>query len=482
MENVKKIVFVISLLLVNVGFSQQKFYKVYGGTGYDRGYGILQLKDSGYAICGTTSSIVDAPSQAYVSRLDKAGNILWAKSIGGTESEEARDITKSGKGNFFVSGFSTSGVSSNFDAYTFFIDTNGLLIWEKQLDFGGWEQWNDGVELKDSSVFLVGKSESTTSSENSHILARINRSGDTLFTKKITYSSASNLTGVWRYTDTSVVVCGSVFNQDSLKRKAYLAVFNINGALIWEKQYGIHGEFVLNDVTMRGTEIFACGAHPIGATSAEFNIMTNFTGVLINGYEITDTHVTRNICLANTTTLGPGFFVGYQKENSSFPTFVNGEDMFIGKYDSGLFWNYAEGYSGIGQDQTNEIASTIDGSAVAIGYHTTVGELSNTIYVIKLGPDLSYPVHTASSVYNVATIENLDNSQVSIYPNPFSDFIQIEIDQESKLSIVSLNGDVLMDKTIQISEKLDLSNLTNGIYFLKLVSENGTVIHKIQKQ
>jgi hypothetical protein len=482
MENVKKIVVILSLLLVNVGFSQQKFYKVYGGTGYDRGYGILQLKDSGYAICGTTSSIVDAPSQAYVSRMDKAGNILWATAIGGTESEEARDITKSGKGNFFVSGFSTSGVSSNFDAYTFFIDTNGLLIWEKRIDFGGWEQWNEGVELKDSTVFLVGKSESTTSSSNAHILARINQTGDTLFTKKIPYTGASNLTGVWKYTDTSVVVCGSVFNQDSLKRKAYLAVYHNNGTLIWEKQYGIHGEFVLNDITMRGTEIFACGTHPIGATSAEFNLMTNFTGDLIYGFEITDSHVTKNLCLANTTTSGNGFIVGFQKENASFPTFVNGEDTYIGRYDGGLFWNYAEGYSGIGQDQTNEIASTLDGSAVAIGYHTTVGELSNTIFVIKLGPDLSYPTHTASSVFNVATIEDLVDSQVSVYPNPFSDFIQIEIEHESKLSIVSLNGEVLMNKTIQSSEKIDLSNLTNGMYIVKLVSENGTFIHKIQKQ
>ena len=151
---------------------------------------------------------------------------MWSKSIGGTESEEARDITKSGKGNYFVSGFSTSGISSNFDGYTFFIDTNGLLIWEKQLDFGGWEQWNDGVELKDSSVFLVGKSESTTSSSNAHILARINQSGDTLFTKKISYPGASNLTGVWRYTDTSVVVCGSVFQSRFIEKKSLFSCFS----------------------------------------------------------------------------------------------------------------------------------------------------------------------------------------------------------------------------------------------------------------
>ena len=272
------------------------------------------------------------------------------------------------------------------------------------------------------------------------------------------------------------------FNQDSLKRKAYLAVFHNNGSLIWEKQYGIHGEFVLNDITMRGTEIFACGSHPIGVTSAEFNLVTNFTGNLIYGYEITDSHVTKNLCLANTTATGPGFFVGYQKENASFPTFVDGEDMFIGRYDGGLFWNYGEGYSGIGQDQTNEIASTLDGSAVAIGYHTTIGELSNTIFVIKLGPDLSYPSHTAPSIFNVASIDNFEHSQVSIYPNPFSEFLQIDCDIKCELSILTINGELVLNKTIDSSEKLDLSVFSSGIYILKLVSENGTFIQKIQKQ
>lgn len=481
MEIVKKISFFLLLMVCNTGFSQQKFYKLYGGTGYDRGYGITQLKDSGYAICGTTSSIVDEPSQAYVSRLDKAGNILWAKSIGGSESEEARDITKSGKGNFFVSGFSTSGVSANFDAYTFFIDTSGTLIWEKRLDFGGWEQWNDGVQLADSSIFLVGKSESTTSSANSHILARLKQNGDTVFTKKVDFTGASNLTGIWNYTDTSVVVCGSVFNADSLMRKAYLAVYHIDGTLIWQRQYGSNGEFLLNDITMRGTEIFTCGNRPIGNTSAEFNLVTNFVGDMIYGFEITDSYVTRNLCLANTSYGGPGFIVGYQKENASFPTFVDGEDTFIGRYDGGMFWSYGEGYSGIGQDQTCEIASTMDGSAVAIGYHTTVGELSNTLFIIKLGPDLSYPSHTLPSVYNVASINDNQLISGSVYPNPFTNTLQVNVSDESEISIYSMNVEMVHNEQISISSVLDLSLLTNGMYFLKVVSEKGTLIQKIQK-
>ncbi len=473
-------------LFSSFSFSQAKFYRVYGGNGYDRGAGILQLKDSGYAICGTTSSLEDAPSQALVSRMDKAGNIIWSKSFGGTESDEANDITKSGKGSYFVSGFSNSGISANFDTYTFFIDTAGLLIWEKRLDFGGWERWNDGAELKDSSLFVVGKSESTSSSAVSHIFARINRMGDTLYTTKHSYFADSDLTGVWSKTDTSVVVCGSIYNNDSLTTKAYLAEIHINGTVIWEKQYGINGEFHLTDVTMRGSEIFACGYHTVGITSAEYNLVTNSVGNMIFGFEITDSYITRNVCLANTTGSGsPGFVVGYQKKNPTFPTFEGGEDQYLGLYDSGLFWYYGEGYSGEGQDQTNEIASTMDGSAVAIGYHTTLGEISNTLFIIKLGSDLSYPSNTVPAViFSVADLSEsakIDNN-IQASPNPFTSFLHISTETPSEISVFSTSGELIQIFKINSSSDLNLDFLSNGLYLMKLENELGSNVIRIQKQ
>lgn len=69
---------------------------------------------------------------------------------------------------------------------------------------------------------------------------------------------------------------------------------------------------------------------------------------------------------------------------------------------------------------------------------------------------------------------------LEIYPNPSSDKIKIQNTSEIKeITITSIDGKIL--RTIFSSQKeqtIDISNLSNGIYFLNITSVNGDVIAK----
>ena len=85
-------------------------------------------------------------------------------------------------------------------------------------------------------------------------------------------------------------------------------------------------------------------------------------------------------------------------------------------------------------------------------------------------------------------INEIDNSNtISIYPNPANDFMTISLAAEptesTTIFIINALGEmVLTEKVTSINTTLNTSNLTNGIYFIKVESKNGSVIRKFMKQ
>jgi len=76
-----------------------------------------------------------------------------------------------------------------------------------------------------------------------------------------------------------------------------------------------------------------------------------------------------------------------------------------------------------------------------------------------------------------ATI-NEKNIDISIYPNPVTDFITIQTSNFITASIYSVNG-VLLIKSTQT--QIDLSTLPKGVYFILVETLNGLVEKKIIK-
>ncbi len=79
-------------------------------------------------------------------------------------------------------------------------------------------------------------------------------------------------------------------------------------------------------------------------------------------------------------------------------------------------------------------------------------------------------------------IESFDKTKVNIYPNPTSSYINIETSNLiSGLILNDINGKSL-DVSL-IDNKIDLSNLQSGVYFLKVNFDSGSeVVKKIIKQ
>ena len=125
----------------------REWSKYYGGGFTDTPYDAIQTPDNGYIIVGSSdSNDVDIQNNIgtydfWVIKISETGTLIWERSYGGTEIDEARGIVDSGDGNYLITGDTRSSdfdVSSNngaADLWLIKISPSGDLIWEKT--FGG---------------------------------------------------------------------------------------------------------------------------------------------------------------------------------------------------------------------------------------------------------------------------------------------------------------------------------------------------------
>ncbi len=98
-------------------------------------WSVRQLSDGGFVAAGQTKSFGNGDIDAWVLRLDAAGNLMWDKSYGGLDSDLAFSIDMTSDGGFVVAGQSRSFSGGFMDAWVFKIDPAGSVVWQKA--YGG---------------------------------------------------------------------------------------------------------------------------------------------------------------------------------------------------------------------------------------------------------------------------------------------------------------------------------------------------------
>ena len=86
---------------------------------------------------------------------------------------------------------------------------------------------------------------------------------------------------------------------------------------------------------------------------------------------------------------------------------------------------------------------------------------------------------------SVSTNEHKSESAVKLYPNPVHNTLFLELNNTSKnnVEIIDATGKLLLQKTVNNgTNSIDTSNLTTGIYFVKISSDRGSVTKKIIKK
>jgi hypothetical protein len=131
--------------------------KTYGGTGNDAGNCIVQTNDGGYALFGPTSSYgVGGSQDAWLIKTDANGNMIWNKTYGGTGSEFCLYLLQTIDGGFAFCGSENSFGAGGTDVWFVKTDAVGNMLWQKTFGGPNNEDAYSMIQTGDGSFMLAG--------------------------------------------------------------------------------------------------------------------------------------------------------------------------------------------------------------------------------------------------------------------------------------------------------------------------------------
>tara|TARA_B110001450_G_scaffold30774_1_gene26839 strand:- start:168 stop:1496 length:1329 start_codon:yes stop_codon:yes gene_type:complete len=205
--------------------------KYYGGSFTDTPLGIVKTTDNGFILVGSSdSNDVDIKNNKgsydfWVIKLSSNGVLLWEKSFGGSEIDEARAISASHDGNFIVVGDTRSSDgdinlnNGGADIWVLKISTEGNLIWEKTFGGTGFDVAQSISMTQDNGFVIAGSSRSsdngfTNQGQNDALILKINSEGILEWQKIIGGSEIDFLYDAVELDDKTIIAVGESSSSD----------------------------------------------------------------------------------------------------------------------------------------------------------------------------------------------------------------------------------------------------------------------------
>jgi hypothetical protein len=413
----------------------------------------------------------------FIVKYDTSSHLIWARSFGGTHTDEAIAVAVDGSGNIYVAGtflslslqfgatvLTNSQGENTPDIFVVKLDSSGNVVWAKQQTSGGASNETGYSIAVDAggNVIVVGSTSSstitfgTTTLTNAGLfLVKYDVSGNVLWAKGAGEGAAAQAKSVAVDNSGNIVIAGSfgsasiVFGSTTLISSGgydlFVAKYDANGNVLWAK--GAVGGFGYNDE-----------ANAV-ATDASGNVVV--AGWFESG----------NLTFGSTTL-----------------SKIGACGLFIAKYDASGNALWAKSASGAYYDYAQSVATDVSGAVVVAGYFrsptidfgsTTLTNTNTTgniydLFVAKLGTTTG----VEETENSVTTTYSLNQN----YPNPFNPattisftspyraFVTLKIyDALGREVAILLEGEVPAGS---YTRQWNAAGMPGGIYFYRLLSRS----------
>jgi Secretion system C-terminal sorting domain len=426
----------------------------------------------------------DNTADMFLAKYDSNGNALWARNATGLGDDKAYGVSVDASGNAYVAGYFTSfyltfgtTMLTNTDTTSYTDDifiakynTSGNVVWAKSAGDIGWDEANAVAADASGNVYMAGIFDSPTinfgattlintdNSGNTYdiFLTKYNTNGTVQWAKSAGGASFDYALSVGLNTLGNIYVAGyfgspemyfgsdSLENYDSLgvTNDLFLAKYDTNGNEIWAKSAGGDGDDISTSVAVDATgNTFLTGYFNSPSVAFGSSILTN--------------------------------------EDTNYY-----QDIFIAKYDASGNVLWAKSTGGSSDDEANSITIDATGNAyVAGGYYSpTMPFGTNTL--INVDNTANTEDVFVAKLSNIVGINEMNYSEnISVYPNPATNDLTIEVSQKSLIEIYNIEGRLIEStKTNNSFTKIDISWLSKGMYFLKASNDLGNAVVKFVKE
>jgi hypothetical protein len=435
----------------------------------------------------------------FISKLDLAGNFVWAKQMGGVLEDNGISLALDAAGNVFATGDFKGTVdfnpdpavtnnltsSGDYDIYICKLDASGNFVWAKQIggtqvDYGfdiavdpagniytGGE-FNSSVDFNPDPAVINSL---TSAGSNDIFILKLDASGNFVWAKRIGASANDYINSI--DVDPSgvymIIEAGGTLdlNPDPAVTNnftsagsddIFISKLDAVGNFVWANQMGgtLEDNGIGIAVDMSGN-VYATG---------DFQGIADFNP---------DPAVTNQLTSAGNYDI----FIMKLSAVGSLPVILSGFSHSNNNCISTLKWTTASEQ----QSKLFEVQHSIDGinfktiAAVPASknssiekqytYSPSITKKKNNFYRLNIvnvdGTSKLSPI--------VNAINNCSRNEITCYPNPAKDFTYVEgFNGENQIRLIDQLGRTVRNlKTKNQIEKIDLSHLSNGAYILQVI-------------
>jgi hypothetical protein len=369
--------------MVSILISLNLWAKDIGGPGNEWLWSIAPVSDSGVIVAGGTSGYGAGGGDYLALRINSTGDILWAKTYGGNEYEEARSIIPTSDGGFVITGTTCSFVYYS-GAFTIKINPYGDPEWSCITMITEADGAVGVCQTADGEFAITGSTSAYDYGNSNIFVIKLNSSGDTIrWARRFGGLAADAASGIVSTYDGGVIVAGYTH---SFGTSADILVFRLNSAgdTVWGRTFGGTGTDIA--YSLAGTNDGGCVV--VGYTTS-----FSSTGDIL----VIKIGPTGNLEWAKTYDVSGSSESGYsiiQTPEGGYAVCGSWglvEDFIFFKLTPSGDVEWARAYGGTANDWASSIRMTSDSLYVIGGYLFGLGAGNYDFSVIKVSKSGDYP-------------------------------------------------------------------------------------------
>ncbi len=246
------------------------------GTWVDRG---TEAHDGGGVVVGIYQPVSEWNS--WIVRFGPDGDTVWTRMVGGPYGEYGRDIVRMGDTGYVMLG--KQKTSTNGDYYVWFVglDTSGNTLWQKLMSRTE-NPWALALAT-DTGFCVVASYESAVGTKNDIVIIRTSSKGDTVWSKRFGGAENDDPEAIVATPDSGFIVLANTSSYGLGNGDLYVLRLNKRGDTLWTKTFG-GAEWDVGyqiERTSDGNYLIVGGTYSFGVSGQVYAIKISQDGTVI---------------------------------------------------------------------------------------------------------------------------------------------------------------------------------------------------------